>query len=156
VVSSQWLVGPRTGNIPPRGRFGGSKVHNLSISCTSFLSSEAGVDHRSGVVSYGTILLGKLRIPAVNDSKGEGFVHVRCVFNVIISFWFLLIISSSVHDTPGKVGYAPHHYLPILIILQGPMLHSIFTDERDRDADGHPRDWEALQTRDTPLEFFNE
>lgn len=80
------------------------------------------VQVRSAVVSYGTILLGKLRIPAVNDSKGEGFVHVR------------------IHVTPGK----------------GPMLHSIFTDERDHDADGHPRGWEALQTRETPLEFFNE
>jgi len=80
------------------------------------------VEVRSAVVSYGTILLGKLRIPAVKDSKGEGFVHVR------------------IHDTPGK----PFTF------------HSIFTDERDRDADGHPRGWEALQTRETPLEFFNE
>jgi hypothetical protein len=57
----------------------------ISIPCSS-LSSEINIDHRSGVVSYGTILLGKLRIPAVNDSKGEGFVHVRYVSDVIFLF----------------------------------------------------------------------
>ena len=34
---------------------------------------------RAGLTTYGTILLGKLRIPAVNDSKGEGFIHIRYV-----------------------------------------------------------------------------
>ncbi|KAL8292085.1 hypothetical protein RQP46_001551 [Phenoliferia psychrophenolica] len=32
---------------------------------------------RSGPTAYGTILIGKLRIPAVKDAQGEGFVHVR-------------------------------------------------------------------------------
>jgi len=32
---------------------------------------------RSGVVSYGQIIFGKLRIPAIRDELGEGFVHVR-------------------------------------------------------------------------------
>ncbi|KAE9411243.1 hypothetical protein BT96DRAFT_930395 [Gymnopus androsaceus JB14] len=32
---------------------------------------------RSAPVSYGTIILGKIRIPAINDEEGEGFVHVR-------------------------------------------------------------------------------
>ncbi|KAJ8509074.1 hypothetical protein ONZ45_g8721 [Pleurotus djamor] len=35
------------------------------------------VEVRSGPTSYGTIILGKIRIPAVNDEEGEGFVHVR-------------------------------------------------------------------------------
>jgi hypothetical protein len=35
------------------------------------------VEVRSGATSYGTIILGKIRIPAINDSEGEGFVHVR-------------------------------------------------------------------------------
>ena len=36
------------------------------------------------------------------------------------------------------------------------LFHSIFTDEGNRDADGRPTTWRAIQTRDTPLEFFNE
>jgi len=39
---------------------------------------------RSAPVSYGTIILGKIRIPAINDDEGEGFVHVR------------------IHDPPNK------------------------------------------------------
>ncbi|KAK7687054.1 hypothetical protein QCA50_009554 [Cerrena zonata] len=35
------------------------------------------VEIRSAIVSYGTIVLGKIRLPAVNDAEGEGFVHVR-------------------------------------------------------------------------------
>ncbi|TRM69440.1 hypothetical protein BD626DRAFT_421677 [Schizophyllum amplum] len=31
----------------------------------------------SGPTTYGTIILGKIRIPAINDALGEGFVHVR-------------------------------------------------------------------------------
>ncbi|TFK68658.1 hypothetical protein BDN72DRAFT_820877 [Pluteus cervinus] len=34
--------------------------------------------------------------------------------------------------------------------------HSIFTDEGNRDAEGRATTWRAIQTRDTPLEFFNE
>ena len=34
--------------------------------------------------------------------------------------------------------------------------HSLFTDEGNRDADGHPTTWRAIQTISTPLEFFNE
>jgi hypothetical protein len=32
---------------------------------------------RSASTSYGTIILGKIRLPAVNDGLGEGFIHVR-------------------------------------------------------------------------------
>ncbi|KAF5320679.1 hypothetical protein D9619_001999 [Psilocybe cf. subviscida] len=35
------------------------------------------VEVRSAATSYGTIILGKLRLPAVNDDEGEGFIHVR-------------------------------------------------------------------------------
>jgi len=35
------------------------------------------VEVRSGITPYGTVLLGKLLIPAVNDEDGEGFIHVR-------------------------------------------------------------------------------
>lgn len=31
----------------------------------------------SAISSYGTIILGKIRIPAINDDQGEGFIHVR-------------------------------------------------------------------------------
>lgn len=33
----------------------------------------------SAPTTYGTIILGKIRIPAINDDQGEGFIHVRCV-----------------------------------------------------------------------------
>jgi len=35
------------------------------------------VEIRSGKVSYGTIIFGKIRIPAVKDEDGEGFIFVR-------------------------------------------------------------------------------
>ncbi|KAI5832126.1 hypothetical protein K523DRAFT_361866 [Schizophyllum commune Tattone D] len=31
----------------------------------------------SGPTTYGTIILGKIRLPAIKDDLGEGFVHVR-------------------------------------------------------------------------------
>ncbi|KAG9029262.1 hypothetical protein FRB95_005536 [Tulasnella sp. JGI-2019a] len=34
--------------------------------------------------------------------------------------------------------------------------HSIWTDEGNRKADGQPTTWNAIQRRDTPLEWFNE
>ena len=38
------------------------------------------VSVRSGVVAYGTIVFGKIRIPATKkDDDAAGFVHVRCV-----------------------------------------------------------------------------
>lgn len=37
------------------------------------------VECRSAPTSYGTIILGKIRLPAVNDEEGEGFMHVRSV-----------------------------------------------------------------------------
>ncbi|KAI5123699.1 hypothetical protein M0805_001725 [Coniferiporia weirii] len=80
---------------------------------------------RSGPTAYGTIIFGKLRIPAVNDDEGAGFVHVR------------------IHDPPNKGD-------------SDVLFHSILTDEGSRDADGHPTTWNAIQTMDTPLEFFNE
>ncbi|KAI0321175.1 hypothetical protein OF83DRAFT_1051701, partial [Amylostereum chailletii] len=79
----------------------------------------------SGPTTYGTIILGKVRIPAVNDDLGEGFIHVR------------------IHDPPNR-GTADVTF------------HSLFTDEGNKDADGHPTTWQAIQTSDTPLVFFNE
>ncbi|KAI0675318.1 hypothetical protein C8Q78DRAFT_1011710 [Trametes maxima] len=35
------------------------------------------VECRSAPTSYGTIILGKIRLPAVRDEEGEGFIHVR-------------------------------------------------------------------------------
>ncbi|KAG9029260.1 hypothetical protein FRB95_005534 [Tulasnella sp. JGI-2019a] len=36
------------------------------------------------------------------------------------------------------------------------MFHSIWTDEGNRNADGQPTTWNAIQWRDTPLGWFNE
>lgn len=47
---------------------------------TTFTIEKDLVQVRSGVVSYGTIILGKIRIPAVKDELGGGYVHVRCVY----------------------------------------------------------------------------
>jgi len=80
---------------------------------------------RSGVVSYGTIILGKIRIPAVNDELGQGYIHVR------------------IHD-------------PLNRGEEDVKFHSILTLEGQRDADGHPHLWRAIQPEDYPLEFFNE
>ncbi|KAF5393423.1 hypothetical protein D9757_000773 [Collybiopsis confluens] len=80
---------------------------------------------RSAAVSYGTIILGKIRIPAINDSEGEGYIHVR------------------IHDPPNRG-------------TEDVKFHSIFTDEGNKTADGQPTTWRAVQTKDTPLEFFNE
>ncbi|KAF9070128.1 hypothetical protein BDP27DRAFT_1324344 [Rhodocollybia butyracea] len=80
---------------------------------------------RSAAVSYGTIILGKIRIPAINDEEGEGFIHVR------------------IHDPPNRGA-------------EEVTFHSIFTDEGNKNADGQAQTWRAIQTKDTPLEFFNE
>ncbi|KAF8578701.1 hypothetical protein K439DRAFT_1621102 [Ramaria rubella] len=103
-----------------------SRAHGLSNhQLTQFTLAEDLVEVRAGATAYGTILLGKLRIPAVKDSEGEGFLHIR------------------IHDPPNTG-------------TQDVVFHSIFTDEGNRDSDGHPRTWRALQNRDTPLNFFNE
>ncbi|KAF9222572.1 hypothetical protein BS17DRAFT_783058 [Gyrodon lividus] len=83
------------------------------------------VQVRSGVVSYGTIIFGKIRIPAVNDELGNGYIHVR------------------IHDPPNRGE-------------EDVMLHSILTLEGERDADGHPHLWRAIQPEDHPLKFFIE
>ncbi|KAH0827540.1 hypothetical protein J3R83DRAFT_4261, partial [Lanmaoa asiatica] len=44
---------------------------------TRFSIEEDLVRVRSGFVSYGTVILGKIRIPAVDDELGQGYIHVR-------------------------------------------------------------------------------
>ncbi|RDX57322.1 hypothetical protein K466DRAFT_23213 [Polyporus arcularius HHB13444] len=83
------------------------------------------VEVRSAPTSYGTIILGKIRLPAINDAEGEGYIHVR------------------IHDPPNRG-------------TEDVRFHSLWTDEGNRDADGHPTTWRAIHNRDTPLEFFNE
>ncbi|KNF03423.1 hypothetical protein PSTG_03364 [Puccinia striiformis f. sp. tritici PST-78] len=39
---------------------------------------------RAGMTSYGSVVFGKIRLPAVRDDEGEGFIHVR------------------LHDPPGE------------------------------------------------------
>ncbi|KAF9010507.1 hypothetical protein BDQ17DRAFT_1322351 [Cyathus striatus] len=88
------------------------------------------VEVRSAGTSYGQIILGKIRIPAVNDEEGNGFVHVR-------------LVNNSIHDPPNRGR-------------EDVLFHSLFTDEGDRDVDGRPTTWRAIQTSSVPLEFFNE
>ncbi|KAI0740149.1 hypothetical protein C8Q76DRAFT_765206 [Earliella scabrosa] len=83
------------------------------------------VEVRSAATSYGAIILGKIRLPAINDEEGEGYVHVR------------------IHDPPNRG-------------VEDVTFHSLWTDEGNPDEDGRPTTWRAIQTRDTPLEFFHE
>ncbi|KAJ7079113.1 hypothetical protein B0H15DRAFT_924623 [Mycena belliarum] len=96
---------------------------------------------RSAVTSYGPIILGKIRIRAIElDSSGElvsgkaesgvrddnlGFIHVR------------------IHDPPGDG-------------VENIKFHSLFTDE-GKDKDGNNNGfYRAIQPNSKPLEFFNE
>ena len=65
------------------------------------------VEIRTAPTSYGTIILGKLRLPAVNDSEGEGYVHVRCVASQIdLAFMSLKIKSGALGSTILQTGCA--------------------------------------------------
>jgi len=52
-------------------------AHISDHDLTSFTIEDDLVQIRSGTTSYGVIVFGKIRLPAVKDDKGEGFVHVR-------------------------------------------------------------------------------
>jgi len=52
-------------------------AHLSDDELTSFNIEHDLVQIRSGATAYGIIVFGKIRIPAVHDEKGEGFVHVR-------------------------------------------------------------------------------
>ncbi|KAI0766477.1 hypothetical protein BC629DRAFT_1538020 [Irpex lacteus] len=64
-------------------RAAGLSDHEL----TAFTIEDDLVEVRSAATSYGNIILGKIRIPAVKDAEGEGFVHVR------------------IHDPPNRVSF---------------------------------------------------
>jgi len=83
------------------------------------------VEIRAAATSYGTIILGKIRIPAIKDDEGEGYLHVR------------------IHDPPNRGN-------------EDVIFHSLFTDEVRANPDDQPSDYRAVQTRNKPLEFFNE
>jgi len=103
-----------------------SRAHGIDDHhLTTFDLSKDLILIRSGSTSYGTIIFGKLRIPAIQDDEGEGFIHIR------------------IHDPPNRG-------------TDDVLFHSILTEEGNRNADGHPTTWRAIQTRDATLEFFNE
>ena len=57
------------------------------------------VEVRSGPTSYGVVIFGKIRIPAVDDEEGEGFVHVRFVIVLCHSNVDVTLTSASVGFT---------------------------------------------------------
>ena len=57
------------------------------------------VEVRSGPTSYGVVIFGKIRIPAVDDEEGEGFVHVRFVIVLCHSNVDVTLTSVSVEFT---------------------------------------------------------
>lgn len=134
---------------------------------TSFSLSEDLVLISSATTTYGTIILGKIRVPAINDDQGEGFIHVRYVVYDTLTIGEVengdltfVTLGSTTHPT----GYCRFRLLlPIALLIlklyqgtEDATFHSIFTDEGNRDKDGHPTTWQAVQTVDTPLVFFNE
>lgn len=75
------------------------------------------VEVRSGAVSYGTIILGKIKLPAVNDAEGEGFIHVR--YAVLGAFLYHASRPEtlhSIHDPPNRVR-TTSVYIPSVIEL---------------------------------------
>lgn len=54
-------------------------AHLSDHELTSFSLNEDLVLVSSAATTYGTIVLCKIRIPAIDDDQGEGFVHVRHV-----------------------------------------------------------------------------
>lgn len=137
---------------------------------TSFSLERDLVLVSSAATTYGTIVLGKIRIPGINDDKGEGFVHVRYVM------WnahairkardedLTSVTRRGLESMTHPTGYCRFCLLlPRTLLTQNPyqgtedvIFHSIFTDEGNRDKDGHPTTWQAIQSADTPLTFFNE
>jgi hypothetical protein len=93
-------------------RAAGLSDHEL----TAFNIADDLVLVRSGPTSYGTIILGKIRIPAVNDDLGEGFVHVRCAparpVNQLTTY-----IYTSQHPRPSEQGASACHRLMMSPIL---------------------------------------
>ena len=110
---------------------------------TNFDISKDLVAVRAGQTTYGVIILGKIRLPAINDDQGEGFIHVR------------------IHDPPNRVSLALWIFWDGVYSqdsqgTEDVVFHSLFTDEGKRDADGKAERYVAIQTNDLPLEFFNE
>lgn len=63
------------------------------------------VEIRSGPTSYGTILLGKIKIPNFKDDLGEGFLHVRYVGRQVhVEVSILIKLHGRIHDSPGDVS----------------------------------------------------
>jgi len=52
-------------------------AHLSDAELVAFTIEKDLVEIRSGPTSYGTIILGKIRLPAIKDDEGEGFIHVR-------------------------------------------------------------------------------
>ena len=69
---------------PPRmwSRAAGVSDHDL----TNFDIKKDLVEVRAGPTTYGVIILGKIRLPAIKDDLGEGYIHVR------------------IHDPPNRVS----------------------------------------------------
>jgi len=59
---------------------------------------------RSAATSYGNIILGKIKLPAVNDDEGEGFIHVRFVLPSLSLVGCLAYSRVRIHDPPNRVS----------------------------------------------------
>ncbi|KAG8738446.1 hypothetical protein FRC10_006822 [Ceratobasidium sp. 414] len=126
-------------------RASGLTDHELS----DFVIENDLVQVRAGATAYGTIIFGKIRIPAINDSEGEGFIHVRSVSQVLLRDCLNLSVSILLLDQAYPDQSRAHGTEDVIF-------HSLFTEEGNRNADGQPTTWRAIQTRDTPLEYFDE
>lgn len=74
------------------------------------------------------------------------------------------IETARIHDPPNEVrvpGLSLHDRLLNLLLhfFQGTedvIFHSLFTDEGKRGEDGRAEHYQAIQSKDKPLDFFNE
>jgi len=54
---------------------------------------------RNGQASYGHIIFGKLRLPAVHDALGEGYIHIRCGSSIL---YIYRRAGAELHRTSGS------------------------------------------------------
>lgn len=122
----------------------------------------------SGLVQFltGPSYLANFVSPLFRMTKDKGLSMSGAQFDQRLGTMLLIPFYFSIHDPPNRVKII----LLVALIkkkssslsflnLQGTddvMFHSILTEEGNRNENGQPTTWRAIQNEDTPLQFFNE
>jgi len=85
-----------------------SRAHGIADhELTNFIIENDLVLIRSASISYGTVIIGKIRLPAVNDAEGRGYVHVRIhdphnrdTHEILFHSLFTEVVRSNPEDPP--------------------------------------------------------